>query len=61
MTFEVCKEKGGKYYVRRSDSKTPETGTFRKTKKDALKVAAAMEGMTLKEYMKERKVQTNGI
>ena len=56
VQYEVRKEKGGRYYVcpvGRPDM--PLQGSYTGDKKKAIKHAAAMCGMPLKEYMKARK------
>lgn len=50
---EVVKEKGGQWFIRKDGVMV--AGSHNKDKKKVLKVAARMEGMTVKEYMRERK------
>lgn len=55
VTFEVAKEKGGRWYVCKANSKQPISGTFRKDKKDCFHIAADLMGIPYKEYLKLRK------
>lgn len=60
VQYEVRKEKGGRYYVcpvGRPDM--PLKGSYSGDKKKAIKYAAVMCGMPLKEYMKARKENGN--
>ncbi len=55
-TYDVAKEKGGRYYVCGVENpEKPIAGTFRKDKKDALHLAADMMGMPYKDYLKIRR------
>ncbi len=55
ITYEVSKEKGGQWYAHRVGSKVAIPGS-RGDKKTAMKVAANCMSISLKEYMKLRKV-----
>lgn len=56
MMYDVQKEKGGMFYVCKSgESKSPVPGSFRKEKKAALKLAAELMGISVKDYLKLRK------
>ena len=55
ITYEVSKEKGGQWYAHKVGCKEAIPGS-RGDKKPAMKVAATCMGITLKEYMKLRKV-----
>ena len=55
VNYIVEKEKGGRFYVCKADDTKPINGTYKKDKKDALKIAAEFEGVTYKEYLKLRK------
>ena len=57
MDFDVMKEKGGQYYITHFGQKVP--GTFG-DKKKVIKQAAHMNGLTVKEFLKERKVVVDG-
>lgn len=60
MMYDVAKEKGGRYYVCRiGNEKHPVSGSYRKNKKDALHIAADMNGMEYKDFLKERKSNNN--
>lgn len=55
MLYEVRKEKGGRYYVcPEGQPEAPVKGSHGEKKK-ALKIAARLCGMNVKEYLKERK------
>lgn len=55
MQYEVRKEKGGRYYVcPEGHPEEPIKGSHGEKKK-ALKLAARLCGMNVKEYLKERK------
>ena len=55
LSYEVSKEKGGRYYVHPFGVPSdPVKGSFG-DKKKAIKTAARLCGMTAKEYMAERK------
>jgi hypothetical protein len=54
MIYSISKEKGGQWYCHPVDSKEPVPGSFG-DKKKAVKVAARLNGMTVKEFLKERK------
>ena len=53
MKYEVVKEKGGQYYITNDGKAVP--GSYG-DKKKVIKQAARLNGMTTKEYLKERKV-----
>lgn len=56
VEFDVEKEKGGRWYVfKRGYPSKPIQGTYRKDKKDALHIAADYNGMSYKEFLKQRK------
>ena len=56
MIYDAAKEKGGMFYVCHTDTPSAAiAGTYRKEKKDALKLAAEYEGISYKEYLKLRK------
>ena len=56
ISYDVAKEKGGRYYVYNSrNPMIPISGTFKKDKKDALKLAANYSGVPYKEFLKMRK------
>ena len=52
MNFDVMKEKGGQYYITHQGQKVP--GTFGEKKK-VIKQAAHMNGLTVKDFLKQRK------
>lgn len=55
MNYRVSKNKGSNcYYVRRVSDNTPVSGTYG-NKKKALRIAARMNGIDLKTYLKWRK------
>lgn len=55
VKYSISKEKGGRWYVHESDTpNNPVPGSYG-NKKHALKVAADLMGLSLKEYMKIRK------
>ena len=58
MFYNVYKEKGGRYYVCGED-KEPIPGTFKKDKKDAMRIAAKYSDIPYKEYVKMRKQLLN--
>lgn len=53
MEYEVVKEKGGQYYITKDGKAVP--GSYG-DKKKVIKQAARLNGMTTKEFLKERKV-----
>ena len=55
IDYIVRKEKGGKYYVTHKDCTYPILGSHG-SNKEAIKFAATLEKMTVKEYMKARKL-----
>ena len=54
MIYSISKEKGGQWFCHPVDSKEAVPGSFG-DKKKAVKVAARLNGMTVKEFLKERK------
>lgn len=57
ITYDVIKEKGGRWYVCHvATPNKPIPGTFKKDKKDAMHIAADYMGVSYKEYLKMRKV-----
>ena len=57
--FDVSKEKGGRWYVfNTKQPNKPIPGTYRKEKKDALHIAANYINLPYKEFMKQRKNQS---
>lgn len=54
MKYTVDKEKGGQWFCHPVDSMNPVQGSFG-DKKKAVSTAAKMNGMTVKEFLKERK------
>lgn len=56
ITYEVSKERGGQWYAHMTGSNEAIPGS-RGEKKKAMKVAANCMGISLKEYMKLRKVE----
>ena len=54
IDYIVRKEKGGKHYVTHKDYPYPIPGSYGDNK-HAIKFAATLEKMTVKEYMKARK------
>lgn len=54
MNYSISKEKGGQWFCYPVDSKEAVPGSFG-DKKKAVKVAARLNGMTVKEFLKERK------
>lgn len=55
LTYTVSKEKGGKWYTHATDTPHLPISGSHGDKKHALKVAANLMGIPLKEYMKIRK------
>lgn len=56
MVYEVTKEKGGRWFVHEEGhAERPIAGTYRKEKKEALKLAAEYSSMPYKEYLQYRK------
>lgn len=55
LTYTVSKEKGGKWYAHAADTPHFPISGSHGDKKHALKVAANLMGIPLKEYMKIRK------
>lgn len=56
INYDVVKENGGRYYVCNiNNPKVAISGTYKKEKKDALKIAARYEGLPYKDYLKARK------
>ena len=55
-TYDIAKEKGGRWYVCISDNPSVAiAGTYFRDKKDALHLAADRNGMSYKEFLKQRK------
>ena len=54
MNYSISKEKGGQWFCHQVDSKEAVPGSFG-DKKKAVKVAARLNGLTVKEFLKERK------
>lgn len=54
MNYSISKEKGGQWFCHPVDSKEAVPGSFG-DKKKAAKVAARLNGTTVKEFMKERR------
>lgn len=54
LTYTVSKEKGGKWFCHQVGSKTPVPGSHG-DKKKALHMAADLNGLPYKQYMKIRK------
>ena len=55
MRYDVKKEKGGRYYVYDLETSSAVAGTHKKDKKDVIKLAAGLEGMPYKEYLRSRR------
>ena len=59
MKYTVSKEKGGQWYVHPiDDKKSPVPGSYG-SKKEALKTAAKLNGIPLKDFLKYRKGENN--
>lgn len=56
ITIDVSKEKGGQWYAHPAGQKNAPIAASRGDKKKAMKYAANCMGISLKEYMKLRKV-----
>lgn len=56
ITYEVSKEKGGQWYAHPAGRKGAPIAASRGEKKKAMKFAANCMGISLKEYLKLRKV-----
>lgn len=52
VLYFVGKEKGGRYYVHSAESDKPLPGTFKKEKKEAIKIAATYMDMSIKDYLR---------